>query len=288
VVARSVYGEGTPFDHPAAMYGDENDSIVILDDVLVPWERVFSIGDPSFCQTIFPRISEWAHWSIIARLAVKAEVLTGLVALIPEIIGRDKQPQAQEALGEAIRYLLTLRAFLYASEDEGAVSASGYWMPDPIMVTAGRAYSVEHYRRLIGHLQDLASQGLIITPNEASLDNPVVGPALERLLETPKASARDRARLFRLAWDMVCDSYAGRQTLFELFNALPWTAQRAQLVARFDVQPLKDLAAAVSGIGSLGRAAAAVDQATQRRAVDYQVLGRAYHTYGGQRPLGDH
>ena len=52
------------------------------------------------------------------------------------MIGRDKAPQVQEAIGEAVRYLTTLRAFIRAAEDGGHLSDSGYWMPDPIFVTA--------------------------------------------------------------------------------------------------------------------------------------------------------
>jgi aromatic ring hydroxylase len=287
VIARQPYGEGKPFDHPASVFGDENDSMVVFDDVLVPWERVFSeIGDVSFCARVFPRISEWAHWSILCRLAVKAEVLAGLYALIPELIGREQQPQSQEAVGEAVRYLVSLRSFVYAAEARASVSASGLLMPDPVIVTAGRAYSVEHYRRLTAYLHDIASQGLINVPTEATLDNEVVGPVLEQALESPQGAARERARLLRLAWDMVCDSYGGRQTLSELFNALPWIAQRGQLVARFDLAPMKALARATAGLGSIDEAEAAIAESERRLRPDYQAVGVAYTSYGGQRSLG--
>jgi aromatic ring hydroxylase len=281
VVARQPYGDGKPFDHPVSAFGDENDSMVIFDDVLVPWERVFSeIGDVSFCARVFPRISEWAHWSILCRLAVKAEVLAGLYALIPELIGRRSQPQSQEAVGEAIRYLVALRSFVYAAEARASVSSSGLLMPDPVIVTAGRAY-----RRITCYLHDIASQGLINVPTEGMLDNEIVGPVLEEALSSPSGAARERARLLRLAWDMVCDSYGGRQTLFELFNALPWVAQRGQLVARFDVEPLKELARATAGLGSIAEAEAAIAENERRLGPDYQAVGVAYTSYGGQRQL---
>jgi aromatic ring hydroxylase len=286
VIAREPLGTGSSFDHPVSVYGDENDSMIVFDNVLVPWERVFSeIGDVSFCARVFPRISEWAHWSILGRLVAKAEVLAGLFALIPELSGREGQPQSQEALGEAVRYLVTLRSFIYASEARASVSASGMLMPDPEIVTAGRAYSVEHYRRIIGHLHEIASQALINIPSEGAFDNDVIGPVLEEMLAGPTASARDRARLIRLGWDIVSDSYGGRQTLFELFNALPWVAQRGQLVARFDIEPLKALAKATAGIGSIADAEAAVLEAERRRGPDYQAVGVAYTSYGGQRKL---
>jgi len=276
VVARTVYGTGNAFDHPVSQYGDENDCMIVFDDVLVPWERVFAIGDEKFAATIFPRITEWAHWSILVRLAVKAEVLTGLYALIPEMIGRAQQPQAQEALGEVVRYLTTLRAFIHAAEDQSEITSGGHCMPHPQYVTAGRAYSVEHYRRIVGYAQDIASQGLINVPTQAAFDNPVIGPTLEAMLTGPTAAARDRARVNRLAWDMVCDSFGARQTMFELFNALPWTAQRGLLLAGFDVEPYRRLALATAGIGSLENAAATAATAARGKGRDYTAVGDAF------------
>ena len=275
VVARTVYGTGNAFDHPVSQYGDENDCMIIFDDVLVPWERVFSIADEAFCATTFPRITEWAHWSILVRLAVKAEVLVGLYALIPEMLGRSQAPQSVEALGEMERYLITLRAFIHTAEDQSSVTPAGHCMPNPQYVTAGRAYSVEHYRRVTGYVHDIASQALINMPVEAAFDNPVIGPTLEGMFTGPGTPARDRARLVRLAWDMVCDSFGSRQTLFELFNALPWTGQRGLLMAAFDTAPYKQLARATAGMGSHEAAAAAVATAARGQGSDYVAVGQA-------------
>ncbi|MEV6716287.1 4-hydroxyphenylacetate 3-hydroxylase N-terminal domain-containing protein [Lentzea sp. NPDC051208] len=285
IVAREAYGKGNAFDRPVSQYGDENDAILIFDDVFVPWNRVFSYGDPKFALTVFPRITEWAHWSIICRLAVKAEVLLGLCALIPEMVGRARTPQAREALGETIRYLTTLRAFIHASEDQGKLSTSGYWMPDSTLVTTGRAYSVEHYRRIISYVQDLGSQGLINMPTEATFDHPAVGETLDRTFSSPSSAARDRARVLHLGWDMVCDSYGGRQTLFELFNAMPWTAQRDLLVTQFDAEPYKLLAKATAGMASLDLAARVVGTG-QGDTLDYESMGTVYANRSLQ-PNGD-
>jgi 4-hydroxyphenylacetate 3-hydroxylase C terminal len=241
-----------------------------------PRRRRKAGGEPSRCAWIFPHISEWAHWSILARIAVKAEVLVGLYAVIPEMMGRSQQPHAQEAIAEAIRYLITLRAFIHASEDQGTVTSAGYYMPNPTYVTAVRAYSVEHYRRIAGYLHDIGGQSLINMASEKSFDSPDVGPSLEKIFSNRAASARDRARVTRLGWDMVCDSFGARQTLFELFNAAPWTAQRAQLPAEFDLAPYRRLALATAGIGSLEEAAAAMFMAAHTKDRNYEAAATSF------------
>jgi 4-hydroxyphenylacetate 3-monooxygenase len=46
---------GTPFDYPLSSRMDENDSILIFDKVLVPWENVFAYGDIDKVNNFFPR-----------------------------------------------------------------------------------------------------------------------------------------------------------------------------------------------------------------------------------------
>jgi 4-hydroxyphenylacetate 3-monooxygenase len=50
LIARNSYSQmadeiGSPFDYPLSSRFDENDAILILDSVLVPWENVFVYGD---------------------------------------------------------------------------------------------------------------------------------------------------------------------------------------------------------------------------------------------------
>ena len=40
---------------------------------------------------------------------------------------------------------------------------------------------------------------------------------IRRYLDTDTATAEERIRLFRLAWDVSCSAFAGRQTLYERY-----------------------------------------------------------------------
>jgi 4-hydroxyphenylacetate 3-monooxygenase len=53
-------------------------------------------------------------------------------------------------------------------------------------------------------------------PTEADFNTPV-GPELERYLATDSTGAKDRVRLFHLAWDVACSAFGGRQVLYERF-----------------------------------------------------------------------
>ena len=46
---------GSPFDYPLSSRLDENDAILILDKVLIPWENIFVYRDLDKANTFFPR-----------------------------------------------------------------------------------------------------------------------------------------------------------------------------------------------------------------------------------------
>ena len=58
----------------------------------------------------------------------------------------------------------------------------------------------------------------MITPTEADFGTPLA-PAIEQYLATEGASARDRVKLFRLAWDIAGSAFGSRQVLYERFFA---------------------------------------------------------------------
>ena len=60
---------GSPFDYPLSSRLDENDSVMIFDQVLVPWENLFVYGDVDKINEFFPavRASSRASRSTAAR-----------------------------------------------------------------------------------------------------------------------------------------------------------------------------------------------------------------------------
>ena len=77
------------FDHPLASRFEEIDAIVIFDDVLVPWERCFVVGQPELCNGIYSETSAAAHMThqVVTRTRAKTEFILGLVSLLTEAIG---------------------------------------------------------------------------------------------------------------------------------------------------------------------------------------------------------
>src|SRR5262249_44921212 len=82
-----------------------------------------------------------------------------------------------------------------------------------------RNYFPRMYPRLIEILQLIGSGGLMATPTERDLATPEIAPDIERYYQSATRMGHERVRLFRLAWDLACSSFAGRQVLYERFFA---------------------------------------------------------------------
>ena len=70
------------------------------------------------------------------------------------------------------------------------------------------------YPRMVEIIQLLGTSSLMALPSDSDFDTPLA-PELNQYLATDTTSARDRAKLFHLAWDVACSSFSGRQVLYE-------------------------------------------------------------------------
>ena len=77
------------FDHPLGSRFEEMDAIVLLDDVLVPWERVFLFGDVDLCNNLNPRTNPYNHsgHQVLTKNVAKCEFWLGLAnLLVPNVV----------------------------------------------------------------------------------------------------------------------------------------------------------------------------------------------------------
>ena len=80
---------------------------------------------------------------------------------------------------------------------------------------------------MIEILQLMGSSSFLIQPSEKDFDGPLKVD-IEQYLATDNLAARDRAKLFRLAWDVAGNAFGSRQVLYERFFASdPLTRARA-------------------------------------------------------------
>src|SRR5262244_3249129 len=217
------------FDHPLGSRFEEMDCVVFFDDVLVPWERIFLLGDVDLLNhtaVATHSTAHSAHQGAIKNLA-KAEFVLGLALLMTKTLGNAHLPHSEERLGELILYTELTRACIRACEADAKLDEWGVMCPAALPAESTRNLFMTAYPRMVEILQLLGSSSFMITPTEADFRGPLA-PQIEQYLATDTASARDRVKLFRLAWDVAGSAFGSRQVLYERFFASdPLTRARA-------------------------------------------------------------
>ncbi|HLZ69123.1 MAG TPA: 4-hydroxyphenylacetate 3-monooxygenase, oxygenase component [Dehalococcoidia bacterium] len=241
-ICRDSFDLGRPvFDQPLAARFEEMDCVVIFDDVHVPWERVFLLGDVEKCNGAYGRTNAIVHMmhQVVTKNVAKAEFILGLASLMVETIGVDGFQHVQEKVAEIITYLETMRACLRAGESDAALDEWGVLCPARAPLDIARNVFPKMYPRMIEILQLLGASGLMATPSEADLESPIGGD-IERFYQAANAGGRERVRLFRLAWDAAVSSFGSRQVLYERFFFGDPVRNYSTLFATYDKEPYKE------------------------------------------------
>ena len=206
------------FDHPLGSRFEEMDAIAFFDNVFVPWERVFLLGDVDLCNNMSMATGQYVHsgHQVVTKNVVKCEFILGLANLMVQTLGSGQLPQVQQMLAEIIENLEVTKACLRTAEVDAEIDAWGVMSPAPTPLMVARQLFIRMYPRMAEILHLLGSSNLMALPTEADLNGPLA-PEIQRYLETDSASAEERVRLFRLAWDTCCSAFASRQVLYERF-----------------------------------------------------------------------
>jgi len=154
-------------------------------------------------------------------------LVLGVALLVSETLGNAHLPHTQERIGELIMYTELMRACIRAGEADAKLNQWGVMTPASLPVETTRNLFMTAYPRMAEIIQLLGSSSLMMLPTEADFDSPL-RPDIDQYLATDNSNARDRVKLFHLAWDIACSSFGQRQVLYERFFASdPLTRARA-------------------------------------------------------------
>ena len=208
------------FDHPLGSRFEEMDCVVFFDDVLVPWERVFLLGDVELVNGTSAHTHSMTHSAHqgAAKNVAKCEFVLGVALLMTKTLGNAHLPHSEERLGELMMYTELMKGCMRAAEADAQLDQWGVMCPAQLPIETTRNLFMTAYPRMVEILQLLGSSSFMITPGEEDFRSPL-GPDIEQYLATDTATARDRVKLFRLAWDIAGSSFGSRQVLYERFFA---------------------------------------------------------------------
>jgi 4-hydroxyphenylacetate 3-monooxygenase len=209
---------GSPFDYPLSSRLDENDAIMVLDRVLVPWENVFMYdADAANSFVTGSGFLERFTFHGCTRLAVKLDFIAGCAIRGVELTGAAGFRGVQAQLGE----LLNWRDLFWGLSDAMAKSPTP-WIGDAVQpnLNYGLAYRTLMgiaYPRVKEIVQQILGSGLIYLNSHArDWLNPDIRGYLDRYLRGSNGvAAVDRVKLLKLLWDAIGTEFGGRHELYE-------------------------------------------------------------------------
>ena len=211
------YGRSS-FDHPLGSRFEEMDTIVVFDDVVVPWDRVFALGDVNICNQAYNESNAVVHMThqVVSKNIAKTEFVLGILELMAETINISQYQHIQEKISEVIIALETLKAYVAASEANAKLDQWGIMTPDFAPLNAARNYFPKIYPRFTEIMQLMGASGLMAIPTEEDFQSEL-RPDLDKYLQSANGDAYNRVKLYRLAWDVCMSAFGSRQTLYERF-----------------------------------------------------------------------
>ena len=210
---------GSPFDYPLSSRLDENDSILVFDNVLIPWENVFLYGDVDKCQMFFPGSGFMPRFTLhgLTRLCVKLDFIAGLLSKALRATGTSEFRGVQANLGEVVAW----RNLLWSISDSMVKSpepwVGDYVQPNMAYGMAYRVFAPTLYPRVKEIVEQVVASGLIyVNSNAADFKSDEIRPYLEKYVRGSNGiPALERIKVMKLLWDAMGSEFGGRHELYE-------------------------------------------------------------------------
>jgi 4-hydroxybutyryl-CoA dehydratase/vinylacetyl-CoA-Delta-isomerase len=240
--------EGGQIDVGNAEFGG-HEAVVILDDVFVPWERVFMAGEYAFSGLLVERFAGYHRQSYGGCKAGVGDVVIGAAQSLAECQGTHMASHVRDKIVEMIHLNETLFACGIACSAEGKPTASGTYLIDLVLANVCKLNVTRFPYEIARLAQDIAGGLLATLPSERDLNNPEVGPYLEKYLRSVDGCAvEDRCRMLRLMENLTLGPGAAGYLAESMHGAGSPQAQRIMLARLADLEGRTRLARRLAGI----------------------------------------
>ncbi|MEM2134355.1 MAG: 4-hydroxyphenylacetate 3-hydroxylase N-terminal domain-containing protein [Candidatus Freyarchaeota archaeon] len=176
-----------------------HETVVIFDDVFVPWERVFMCGEVEFTGMLVNLLGACHRPSTGGCKTGWSDILIGAVQAYAELNGTANVSHVREKITDMISYNETM----YSCGIAACVKATYYegagMIPDMILANNTKYVASKAVYELIRLAEDITGGIITTLPSEKEFKNPEIAHYLARFYaganETP---AEHRARIVRL------------------------------------------------------------------------------------------
>ena len=241
-------GRGSVEDYPLANRFDEIDTLIVFDDVEIPWENVLFLRHTRAASFIRTTLHRYSAFAFVQRILRYADLLIGVAMFNIRQTGLERRQPVQEKLAALACYREGIDAHLTAAIDQAEVSPGGLLMPNQSLLFTGRVLACSQLPAMMHLARELCGGQICVTPDVAAFRHPETAGWLEKYYAVGGWTAEDRRRLLAFARDLVNSDYAGHRLTFQLFAQSPPFAHNLAVYNNFDFEGPLDLVRRYAGL----------------------------------------
>ena len=228
-------GRASKEDYPLSNRFDEIDTIVVFDDVLIPWENVLFYRHTKAAKFLQNTLHRYSAFAFVQRGLKFADMLIGTALFNTRQTGVEKIQAVQDKLAKLACYREGINAHLTASIALAERSPAGLMMPNQSLLYTGRVLATGQLHEMMNTVRDLCGGQICLTPDHADFQNEETRPWLEKFYTLgDQWQADDRRKLLAYARDLLNSDYASHRLTFQMFAQSPPYAQMAAVYQHFD------------------------------------------------------
>ena len=221
------------------------EALTILEDVFVPWERVFMCGEYEFSGLLVERFATYHRQNYGGCRSGMVDILIGATTAMAEYNGIDKASHVRDKIIEMIHLSETLYGGSIACSAEGAPTPSGTYYPDAMLANTVKQNITRFVYEISRLSHDIAGGMLATLPSEADLKSEEIGKYIEKYFKgVEHVPTEYRIRMARLIENMT----SGTVLAETMHGAGSPQAQRVMLLRQANLGRKKKLAEGLLGI----------------------------------------
>ena len=240
---RKAEGE---IDQGNAKYGIVGgESLTVLNDVFVPWDRVFMCGETKYSGVLVERFACFHRQNYGGCKGGVSDIVIGASALAADFAGYSKASHIKDKLNTMIHLTETLYACSIACSAEGRQLPSGAYYVNELLANVTKHNVTQFIYDINRYSHDIAGGIVATMPSEADLRSPEIGKYVEKYMKgVSEIDTEDRLRILRLIENMT----GGTALVESMHGAGSPQAQRVMYSKKADLPSKKVFAAKIAGV----------------------------------------
>ncbi len=250
----SAAGGASRLHHPVSAEHKMIETLTVLDDVFVPWDRVFLCGEAAYAGALALGFVQFHRFTAVSYKIPHIDLMIGGAMLAAEANGIDKAGHVREKLSRLIAWRETVRGLTVAAAHECRRVAPGVAVPNPVTTNVAKQYFAEQYHAMVQRVQDIAGGLLVTGPAEEDLTAPETKAYVERYLGGRRGvGAANRLRIMNLIRDLLTSDFGGYNEVLSIHAEGSLEAQKLTILREFDAAPARGFAAHCASVSGWGR-----------------------------------